>query len=209
VNAHLPLANLPRLFLNSKEDFELNAHPYLRADPVDHLKFNALLDAFIPQRRAKFLVGLVWACAQGKNRELDARAIPAEQLSALAGIEGLHFVSLHNRDHASEAANAPNLNILDLSLWQHDFSDTAGIIHHMDVVIGVDTATSHLAGAMGRRVLQPLVKYADWRRETPGDQCIWYPATTYFRQTTMFSWFDVLVALRRELEQAARTFHST
>ena len=209
VNAHIPLANLPQFFLTSLDDFERNAHPYLMAEPTSIAKFDGLLNLFIPQRRDKLLVGLVWGCAQGKTRELDARAIPAEQLVSLGGIDGIQFISLHNQDHAGEASNAPTLNILDLGLWQQNFSDTAGLIHHMDLVIGVDTATSHLAGAMGKRVLQPLLQYADWRRETPGDQCIWYRDTTYFRQTTMFSWFDVLAKLRVQLEQAVHSFRSS
>lgn len=209
VAAHIPLANLPSLFLKTTADFEKNAQPYLTAPPDSTAYFGDLLDALIPKRREKLVVGLVWACAQGKNPELDARAIPADQLAALGAIEGLAFVSLHNQDHASEAALAPTLNILDLGLWQQDFCDTAGLIQHMDVVIGVDTATSHLAGAMGVRVLQPLLKYADWRRQTPGDQCIWYRNTRYFRQRTMFSWFDVLLAIRTELEQAALSFRAS
>lgn len=208
VNAHIPLANLPRLFLRSLSDFERNAHPYLAADPTAITKFDGLLNTLVPHRHDKLLVGLVWACAQGKNPELDARAIPAEQLAALGDFAGVQFVSLHNQDHAAEAARVPTLNILDLGLWHQDFYDTAGLIHHMDLVIGVDTATTHLAGAMGKRVLQPLLKYPDWRRQTPGDQCIWYRNTTYYRQTTMFSWFDVLAAIRGQIEQTVQSFHS-
>ncbi len=206
VDAHIPLANLPSLFLKTRADFDLNAQAYLKAPATSVERFDALLNAFIPDRRQKLLVGLVWTCAQGKSRELDARAIPADQLAALGGIDRIQFVSLHNQDHASEAAFAPALNILDLGLWQQDFCDTAGLVHHMDIVIGVDTATSHLAGAMGKRVLQPLLKYPDWRRLSPGDQCIWYQNTTYVRQTVMYSWFSVLLTLRQRLEQAARSW---
>lgn len=204
VNAQIPLANLPQLFLRDAADFKRNAQTYLRAPPSAIDKFEHLLNVFLPSRHKSLLVGLVWTCAQGKSKELDARAIPAEQLQALAGIQGVEFVSLHNQDHAHEAAQAPDLQILDLGLWQHDFSDTAGLIHHMDLVIGIDTATAHLAGAMGKKVLQPLLKYADWRRTTPGDQCIWYKDVQYLRQSVMHSWFDVLARVRVILAQTQR-----
>ena len=202
VTAHIPLANLPQLFLRSPVDFKRNAQRYLCAPPpcIDH--FDQLLNLLLPNRHQSLIVGLIWSCAQGKGKELDARAIPAEQLLALASLPGIEFVSLHNQDHAHEAAQATGLKILDLGLWQDDLSDTAGLIHHMDIVVGVDTACTHLAGAMGKKVLQPLLKYPDWRRQTPGDQCVWYKNTQYLRQSTMYSWFDVLARLRVILAQA-------
>jgi hypothetical protein len=73
-----------------------------------------------------------------------------------------------------------------------NFADSAGLIHHMDVVISVDTAVAHLAGAMGRPTWIPLNWYGtDWRWLLNRDSSPWYPSATLFRQPKMGDWASV------------------
>lgn len=195
-----PLANLPTFYCKDLEGFAQNRKPYLRATNESIAKFANLLDQFSPNWQNRIRVGLVWTCAQGKSPELDARAIPLPQWAPYFDDLDVMFVSLHNTDHSHEVLQAPSMRVLDLGQWQDDFEDTAGLIHLMDVVVGVDTATTHLAGAMGKLVLQPLVRYPDWRRITPGDDCIWYNNTRYYRQTHLGQWANVLQAMATDLK---------
>jgi len=73
-----------------------------------------------------------------------------------------------------------------------NFADTAGLVHHLDVVISVDTAAAHLAGAMGRPTWIPLNCFAtDWRWLLKRDDSPWYPSARLFRQPTQDNWTSV------------------
>ncbi|RAK59962.1 hypothetical protein DJ021_09175 [Phenylobacterium hankyongense] len=82
-----------------------------------------------------------------------------------------------------------------------DFADTAAIIERLDLVITVDTATAHLAGAMGRPcwVLLPAVG-TDWRWMRERTDSPWYPSVRLFRQAQPGSWAEVLRALATNLQ---------
>jgi hypothetical protein len=73
-----------------------------------------------------------------------------------------------------------------------NFADTAALIHHMDVVISVDTAVAHLAGALGRPTWIPLNWYGvDWRWLLARDSSPWYPSARLFRQPSLGDWESV------------------
>jgi hypothetical protein len=81
-----------------------------------------------------------------------------------------------------------------------DFADTAGLVHHLDVVISVDTAIAHLAGSMGRPTWIMLSQYAlDWRWLLGRDDSPWYPSARLFRQPTMGNWKPVLEKIHQYL----------
>jgi hypothetical protein len=74
----------------------------------------------------------------------------------------------------------------------HNFADTAALVHHMDVVISVDTAVAHLAGALGRPTWIPLNWYGtDWRWLLNRDSSPWYPSARLFRQPQLGDWQSV------------------
>ncbi len=81
-----------------------------------------------------------------------------------------------------------------------DFSDTAALVHHLDVVISVDTSIAHLSGAMGRPVWIPLNCFAtDWRWLLDRDDSPWYPSARLFRQPVIGDWTSVLDRIHRYL----------
>lgn len=83
-----------------------------------------------------------------------------------------------------------------------DWADTAGLVHHLDLVIGVDTSISHLAGAMGRPLWVMLPQYAlDWRWLLDRGDSPWYPSAKLFRQPVRGDWTSVINKISQYLSQ--------
>lgn len=81
-----------------------------------------------------------------------------------------------------------------------DFADTAGLMHHLDLVISVDTANAHLAGAMGRPVWIPLNAYGNcWRWLLKREDSPWYPSARLYRQPQMGDWDSVINKMHKFL----------
>jgi len=82
-----------------------------------------------------------------------------------------------------------------------NFADTAALIHHMDVVISVDTAVAHLSGALGRPTWIPLNWYGtDWRWLLNRDSSPWYPSVRLFRQPKLGAWDPVIDRIHQYLK---------
>ena len=84
-----------------------------------------------------------------------------------------------------------------------DFADTAAVVAQLDLVIAVDTAVAHLAGAMGKPVWILLPFVVDWRWLLDRDDRPWYPNARLFRQPRIGDWDSVIARLQRELAQFA------
>jgi ADP-heptose:LPS heptosyltransferase len=84
------------------------------------------------------------------------------------------------------------MELIDLTADLTDFSDTAAMISHLDLVITVDTAVAHVAGAMGKTVWVLLPFVPDWRWMRNREDSPWYPTMRLFRQKTMGDWADVM-----------------
>lgn len=95
-------------------------------------------------------------------------------------------------DHELAADNA----VLHFGDKLRDFSDTAALISLMDVVISVDTAVAHLAGAMGKPVWILLRFAADWRWLTERSDT---RTARLFRQQSLDNWDPVIDQLRVSL----------
>ena len=81
------------------------------------------------------------------------------------------------------------------------WDDTAGIVHHMDVVISVDTSVGHLAGAMGRPFWLPLNWFGQcWRWLTKRNDSPWYPSCRIFRQPKIGDWSEPLSHIETNLK---------
>jgi hypothetical protein len=90
--------------------------------------------------------------------------------------------------------------VTDVSDNVRNFADSAALIHHLDVVISVDTAVAHLSGALGRPTWIPLNSYGtDWRWLLHRDDSPWYPSARLFRQSKIGDWSSVVDRLHQYL----------
>jgi hypothetical protein len=145
---------------------------------------------------------LVWKGNPLFENDAD-RSIPSLDLFApLADIPGVQFISLQKGQGESER-HPLGMKYLAIGPQLNDFADTAAVIDNLDLVITVDTAVAHLAGAMGKPCWVLLPDYrCDWRWQAEGDRTPWYPTfSRLFRQPRGGDWADVIAAVRSALMQ--------
>ena len=110
------------------------------------------------------------------------------------------WINLQMDADAEDLEKMRNLNCSIYNDQINNFADTAGLVHHLDVVISVDTAAAHLAGAMGRPTWIPLNWFGtDWRWLLDRDSSPWYPSARLFRQPTMGDWSSVIDKIHQYL----------
>jgi len=175
----------------------LPAQPYLSADVDEAGQWRERLAA-LPARRK---VGFVWA---GNPRFPGAaqKRLPLAALEPLLGLPGIAWISLQKVAAEAERqrlGSGPGL-ILDVASELADFAATAACIDALDLVITVDTAVAHLAGALGKPVWILLPFSADWRWLVGRDDSPWYPSARLFRQQHAGRWEDVIDSVRSALE---------
>ena len=133
------------------------------------------------------------------------RSIPPETLSRLASLD-CSFVSLHQKHTDRDIAwLSSEPSILHFSQELTDFADTAALVSALDLVITVDTAIAHLAGALGKPVWIMLPYIApDWRWLLNRIDSPWYPSATLFRQSAPDTWPDVIAEVATRLKVFSR-----
>ena len=184
----IPLMSLPYV-LGVAEQTLPGPIPYLQADEAAVAEWRTRLDG-PPGLR----VGLVWA-GNPKFPNDRRRSVPFSTLAPLLAVPGVSFVSLQKGPAAADHAGT----LQDPTALLEDFADTAALIAALDLVISVDTAVLHLAGALGRPVW--LLNRADtcWRWMLQREDSPWYPDLRIFRQTTPGSWQPVIEEVAHEL----------
>ena len=203
---HCPLMSLPAAFRTRLETIPAEI-PYLRADPK---AVSAWKQALGPGTRRR--VGLVWSGGHRPDQpELWAvnarRNLPLAELVALKGVEA-DFYSLQKGAPAEDDLRAAERNgwdgppIIDLAPRIGDFGDTAAIIDNLDLVVTVDTAVAHLAGALGRPVWILNRFDACWRWMQGRSDSPWYPTARLFRQSAPGDWTHVMAEVRQALSSA-------
>jgi tetratricopeptide (TPR) repeat protein len=194
---HCPLMSLPLAFGTRLETIPAPV-PYLWANP-----FRA---AAWQERLAKLggiKVGLVWA-GSGKVRVVDLRLTRLEQMQQFGAVDGVTLVSLQKGEPASQTRSPPpGLAIHDWTDELTDFADTAALIAALDLVISVDTAVAHLAGALGKKVWVLLNHSPDWRWLLDRQDTPWYPTMRLFTQPVPGDWATVLRRVSSELRDFA------
>jgi len=140
-------------------------------------------------------VGLTWS-GNPKHCNDHHRSIALSELITHLP-RGPHYVSLQKQVRpAEEAALASRADIQHFGDVLEDFADTAGLIETLDLVLTVDTAVAHLAGAMGKPVWILLCYTPDWRWLLKRSDSPWYPSARLFRQERFRSWRGVLESVR-------------
>jgi len=192
VDYRCPLLSLPRAFATRLGSIP-SQNPSLEA-PVDHVR---LWGAKLPPR-SRARIGLAWSgrptLINDRNRTIAlARLAPLREQDAT-------YVSLQQEvrdpDRPALESGPP---ILNFGTQLADFRDTAALAALVDLVVTVDTAAAHLAGAMGRPVWLLLPFAPDWRWLLERDTSPWYPTMRIFRQPRIGDWEAVIGRVAREL----------
>jgi Tfp pilus assembly protein PilF len=192
-DVHCALMSLP-LALNVRPDAFSPDGPYLRAEIRRRSRWRASLP---PTRRPR--VGVAWSGA-GHHQDDRNRSIALERLPPLLSPD-IDWVCLQNQLRPGDAELFKALGHIGFhGEALKDFSDTAGLIDLMDLVICVDTSVAHLAGAMGKPVWILLPFSPDWRWRLDRADTPWHPTARLFRQPAPGDWTSVIEAVRRELD---------
>jgi len=201
-DAQAPLLSLAGVL--GQDHQTIDGGRYLRPDPD---RVAAWAQRLAPLEGLK--VGLVWAGGlRPWDRKANAvdqrRSVRLAQLAPLASVPGVTFVSLQKDEPGLEARNPPpGMTIHDFTSDLTDFVETAALVANLDLVISVDTAVAHLAGALGKPVW--LLNRFDtcWRWELEREDTPWYESLRQFRQPTAGDWESVVQSVTTALTERA------
>ncbi len=193
---HIPLASLPGLFGLDIQQVGLDG-PYLRSSVSLPIEIRELIGEETTERR----VGLVWQGNPRQGRDV-VRSFPLEKLAPLLHVPGYRFFSLQcDQLGRAQLATSTNVGRLpDVGALLTDFANTAAVLDQLDLLITVDTAIAHLAGALGRPVWTMLCHTPDWRWHLDRSDSPWYPTMRLFRQPKWGDWDSVVELIRSQLQ---------
>jgi tetratricopeptide (TPR) repeat protein len=176
-----PLLSLPMLFGTRVQNIPARI-PYLKAQSATG-------------KSPTFRVGLAWA-GSPTHRDDIRRSVRFEQFMPILSVPEIEFVSLQVGPAAKQADGS---KIARPGIELRDFADTAAVIEGLDLVISVDTAVAHLAGAMGKPVWVLLAKVPEWRWMLGRSDSPWYPTMRLFRQQRSGDWEGPIGEAAKEL----------
>ncbi|WP_233832755.1 tetratricopeptide repeat protein [Paraburkholderia sp. ZP32-5] len=188
VDARVPMHNLIGAFRTTLSRIPADV-PYVHIDAADVARWRERLEPHTGLR-----VGLYWDDHPKHWRDLR-RSVTVEQMLTLPALPGANYFTLR------QGLETPVPALIDWSSELNDLADTAALIANLDLVITVDSAIAHLAGALGTPVWLLSRFDAEWvwldeRVDSP-----WYPNLTLFRQARAGDWAQVLASVSVHLAQ--------
>ncbi len=199
-DTYVLLSSLPQIFGTALDTIPWPG-PYLTMKPDRIATWRRRLDAAC--RPGKMRVGLAWS-GRPTHPNNARRSIRLETLAPVLANRDIDFVVLQKpfpEEDRAFATTCPNLHILTDEL--ESFSDTGAIIAGLDLVIAVDTAIVHLAGAIGAEAWVLVPDPADWRWLVGREDSVWYPSLRLFRQDKPTEWGPVLGRVAEALAEKA------
>ena len=196
---HLPLMSLPMVFKTDHHNIPAFV-PYLAPCEAAPKRLNVV------QPAGGLSVGLVWASNPGNKAMYRNKSISLEQLMpCLTPSLNLRLIELHCLQFGEDGDQLnPWRNMDGITDWKNkldDFSDTAHVVQQLDLVISIDTAVAHLAGALHRPTWLLLPYNADFRWLRDRNDSPWYPSMRLFRQTARNDWSSVIEQLNTALNE--------
>ena len=210
---HVPLMSLPRIFGTELHTIP-SVCPYLKTSeqPSQGLR--------VINPPGGISIGVVWASNPDNKAMYRNKSFPlALLMPTFERLIDLDLIELHSVQFGVDAEQiAPWRNRQEIHEWNdrlNDFSDTAHLLSQLDLVITVDTAVAHLAGALNKPTWLVLPQNADFRWLRQRSDSPWYPAMRLFRQQSHGDWnsvvdqideaFDILLCLDTKSLALART----
>lgn len=200
-HATATLMSMPAVWFG-QEDALPNDTPYLFPDETLVKKWRDFCD-----QDDRFKIGICWQADvynDSSRLKIARRGIPLTDLLQIASDRpDIHFYSLQKKDGLEQLSQLePNmLTVFDDSFDKEagSFMDTAAFMMSADLIITIDSAVAHLAGALGRPVWLLLPYSSDWRWIKGRDDSPWYPSMRIFRQKAPFDWASVIKDVTNEL----------
>jgi hypothetical protein len=190
---HVPLLNIPRYFNTTFGNIPAEV-PYLRAPD------GTVTPTIQRAAGTKLAVGIVWAGKPSHNNDKN-RSTALERFLTLADLPG---VSLYSLQKGLRTADIQTLGaqalIQDVGSKLTDFAETAALLPQLDLLVSVDTAVVHLAGALGVPTFVLMPYTPDWRWLRGRDDTPWYPTLRLFRQTKPREWDSVFDRVRAAVQ---------
>ncbi len=197
-DVHCPLLSLAWVFGSTPASLPAATVPYVRPEAADVEAWRKVLGDDCGMMK----VGLVWAGSPAHKDDRN-RSLTLAALAPLGVVPDVRFFSLQKGNAAAQTEAPAGMEIVDSSGGLKDLADTAALIANLDLIIAVDTAVAHLAGAMGKPVWTLLPYVSDWRWLLDREDTPWYPTMRLFRQTCRGDWDGALVRVTEELRLAA------
>jgi FkbM family methyltransferase len=196
-DCHAPLLSLPRLFGTTVETIPADC-PYLKAPKPGGAA------ALRRPERVRLQVGICWA-GKPTHKNDHNRSAGIEPFLTLMDDPEIAFHALQKGPRAADLVTSGAAALVeDLSARIDDFADTARCLKQLDLVITVDTAVAHLAGALGVPVWVALSTTIDWRWMRERSDTPWYPSMRLFRQPRPGDWPAVFAEIKAALEATRR-----
>ena len=154
-------------------------------------------------RDRRLRVGMAWR-GNAKHENDNWRSLELSALKALREVDGVSFFGLQVGAGRTDCDKAPwKGSITDLAAGLKNFEDTAAVVSQMDLVITVDTAMAHLAGALGVSVWVLIPQGNDWRWLHGRSDSPWYPTLRLFRQARNRNWTPIISDMANDLHKLA------
>ncbi len=186
------IMDLPGIFGTTEKTIPASV-PYIHADPARVEYWRRKLAG------PDFKVGIVWA-GSARHANDHNRSCGLERFAPIGKIEGIKLYGLQEGEPARQAVElVGKLPMENLGEQFTDFTDTAAVIENLDLLISVDTAVLHLAGAMGKPAWGLLPFAPDWRWMLDRTDSPWYPTMKLFRQEEWGGWNSVFRNVAEEL----------
>jgi tetratricopeptide (TPR) repeat protein len=189
---HAPLLSLPRLLGTTLQTVPADI-PYLHADKLLSEQWSERLSAYQGPK-----IGLIWRGGAAHLNDRN-RSTSMAQFEACFSESGVNFFSLQ-KDRPKEDNKLPE-RFFDLGAEFDSFSDTAAAMRNLDLVISVDTAVAHLAGAVGTPVWTLLPYPSDWRWLVKREDSPWYPTMRLMRKEAGQDWQSLLQKVAAEINK--------
>jgi tetratricopeptide (TPR) repeat protein len=192
---HCALLSLPRALGTTIDTIPAQV-PYILPDPALASEWRVRLRDDPPGVK----VGVVWA-SHSMMPNAALKSTTPSVFAPLREVGGVRFYSLQTGASGRQAAAAGPLRLIDHTGRIGDFSDTAALIANLDLIVTVDTAVAHLAGAMDKPVWTMLRHAPDWRWYPDARESKWYPSMRLYRQRIRGDWAGVCDEIAKDLRE--------
>lgn len=190
---HIPFLSIPYVLGYKGEEVFTRHEGYLKANPA---KINYYKERYFDNE--KFKIGIKW---QGNTHYDVERVLKVEDFFRLFELPNTQFYSCQTFEGSEEFEKIKaKYDVIDLGSTFSNFSDTAGALENLDLVISNDTSLVHLAGALNKPCWVLLPHVYNWRWHTDLSKCDWYDSVKIFAQSSNGDWKGVFDRVEKELK---------